>query len=113
MSDIPYIKIARQPIKREPPRIAQAKSPDLRRVVSVVDEGVVSWNGIRRNAALHVNAEHLSQERCSFLSVGLRIADSIRRIVAPVTHAYVEITIRPECKLSSVVVRKRLGNDFQ
>jgi hypothetical protein len=112
LSDVRDEQISRQAIKAEAPRVAQAQGPDL----FACAPGITAHKGIIRRDVIgqsivgvrvvHINAEHLAQQRRGPLRVVLRIAAS-----AAISHADVEIAIGAKLQLAAVMVAERLRND--
>ena len=83
------------------PRIAEAGQKNLRRAASLRERiGRRDCVGL---LPVHIDAQHLSEQRVEVLAVSMRIAAA-----AAVAHADVEKTVGAEGDPSAVVVRERL-----
>ena len=104
-------------IKRHAPRIAQTVGEDFRKALLAVGKGIVVRNAVGRSA-IHVEAQHLAEQRVELLAVALgRMAASARDIAdivvgTAIAHAHIQKAIRPKGEASAVVIPVRLV-DFQ
>ncbi len=94
-------EVARRPIEREAPGIAQAVRPDLRPCTGLPDEGVRRRNrvGPAARAKPRIDAQELSEQDVQVLRVRRRIVGA-----AAVAGADVQVAVRPELELAAVVV---------
>ena len=107
LSDVADVEVAREPVEREPPGVAQAEGPGLGRARRP-DVRVVGGDAVVRRAVhvlVDVDAQQLAEQRVARLRVALRVVG-----VAAVAHADVEVGVRSELQLAAVVVRVRLGD---
>jgi hypothetical protein len=101
LADVGDREVAGGAIEGEPPRIAEAVGPDLV-PPRLVDEGIVLRNrvGLAGGPLFGVDAQHLSAQVLEILAGLERIAST-----ATVAGRGVEVAVRAELELTSVVVR--------
>src|SRR5262249_49756489 len=102
LSDIGDPQVARLPIERVPPRIAQPERPDLGPNPGAPDEWIVGRDRVAAGGPGR-DAKHLRQQRAQLLAVALRIA-----LAPAVAEPDVQIAIRAEYQIAAVVVGERL-----
>ena len=115
LAHVPDVHVAVGRIEAEAPRVAKPVRPDLGRTRpwanATRSERVVSRDGVRlprRGLVVHVDAQHLAQQRPCVLPVPEGVAAG-----AAISHADVQEAIRPERELAAIVVRKRLRDQQQ
>ncbi len=98
LADVTDEQIAARAVEAEAPRVAQAIGPDLVECGRVIDEGIVYWNRVGA-ARVHVDAQELAEQGIEALTVVVRVIGA-----AAVAGGDVEIAVRPEVQVTSVVV---------
>jgi hypothetical protein len=110
LTDVGGPEVARLPVEREAPGIAEAVGPDLGEAVSAVGERVVGGDGVGAlPAAASTSRRRILPSRASgVLGVVLRVAAG-----AAVAETGVEVAVRAEHDQAAVVVGERVGNGEQ
>jgi hypothetical protein len=106
LADVADPQVARRPIEAHPPRVAQAREPDLGpRARGAGRERVVGRDAVRlaRGAVLDVDPEDLAEQGRERLAVALRVTAA-----AAVAERDEEHALRVEQEGSAVVVGKGL-----
>src|SRR5205814_5909710 len=85
-------------IKRVAPGITQAVGPNLGARIGRAEERVVRRYTVRE-AGVHVDTEHLAQQGAQILRVPVGVAGA-----APVTQPDIEVAVRPENQVPTIVV---------
>src|SRR5439155_15645939 len=92
LADVADPQVAREPVEREPPRIARADGPDLVQA-GAADVRVAGRIGVLEAArpVVDIDPQDLPEARRRALSAVARVACG-----AAVAHADVEVAVRPE-----------------
>ena len=107
LADVPDHHVAGRAVEREPPRVAQTVGPDLRtvrraarsaRALRPTAEWVAGWDRVRP-ARLRRDPQDLPEQRGLVLRVHLGVVPA-----APIAHRDVEIAVRAELELATVVI---------
>ena len=109
LADVGDPEIARRPVEREPPRVAQAVRPDLGPAAARARTGCRRDRVRRGQGRVRVDAQHLAEQRVERLAVAARRVT--RTLVvggAAVADAHVEQAVGAERDLAAVVVRLRV-----
>ena len=104
LSDVGDPQVAIGGIEAEPPRIAEARGPDLGRDAGLPHERVVARDGVGLAGvgAVDVETHHLAEEQTHVLGVSVGVI-----VRTGVAHGEVEETVRPEFHAATAVI---LGN---
>src|SRR5439155_16458592 len=102
LPDVGDDEVTRGPVEGEAPGIAQAVGPDLAAGAGGGAEGVVGRHRVGA-APVHVDAEHLAEERAEVLAVAEGVAPA-----AAVAEADVEHAVAAEREAAPVVVGEGL-----
>src|SRR5258705_8282430 len=101
LPDVTDVEIARLPVEREPPRIAESPRPRLRRKTRVCGKRVVERDAVA-GCTVDIDTMDLAVHRVVALAVLLRIAAA-----AAVTERNVEHAVGPELQLAAVMTAER------
>src|SRR5207249_3814242 len=97
---VAHPEVPGQRIETEPPRLAESKSPNLRAEIRPAHKRIVRRDSVGPVTVvmIDVDAQHLSQEQCWILAMALRIF-----LRAGITHADIEVTVRPKLQSTAVM----------
>lgn len=98
-------EVASGSIETESPRITQAVGPDFGLGSGAIHEWIGWRNLYAAGLGLHIDTQHLAEQRAEVLAITHRVAAG-----ASIPHADIQVTIGPEFYLAAVVVFKWLGN---
>src|SRR5207248_9254400 len=92
LPDVADVEITRRLVERIAPRIAQTVRPDLRQPAAAAEW--ISRRGVRTGCVVHVEPEHLAEERARVLTVAVGAVNVAA--AAAVADARVEKTVGTE-----------------